>query len=401
MDGRAKPRKHIRAELVARVQARRAELEEAIFARVRDGDYSPDGIDDPEYVTGLRAAVGAAIDHGLGCIATGGDGSESIPPETVAQAHRAARTSVSVDTVLRRYVIGSALMGDFLMQEADRTDLPGDGTALRELLSAQALVLDRLMAAITGEYMRELERTEHSSEKQRTKRVQLLLAGETTDSAQLDYELNAWHLGVIAVGAKASEALRDLATRLGTRVLSLPRGEETAWGWLGSQESVSLEDIELVVSEERLTDVSFALGEPGRGVEGWRLTHHQAQAALRVAMCSRRKITTYSEVALVASVLRDDALARSLVDIYLSPLGDRHKGGAILRQTLRAYFTAGCNASSAASALRVARHTVENRLRTIEEKLGHTLRTRQAELEVALRLEELDDDALEHRSSVL
>jgi sugar diacid utilization regulator len=98
-------------------------------------------------------------------------------------------------------------------------------------------------------------------------------------------------------------------------------------------------------------------------------------------------------VALLASVLNDDALAGSLIEIYLAPLGGSENGGAILRRTLRAYFAAERNASSAASALGVTRHTVQNRLRTIEEKLGQSLRTRQAELEVALRLEELKEGA--------
>jgi DNA-binding PucR family transcriptional regulator len=63
----------------------------------------------------------------------------------------------------------------------------------------------------------------------------------------------------------------------------------------------------------------------------------------------------------------------------------------VLRQTLRAYFAAERNASSAAAALGVARHTIENRLRKIEERLDRRLSTCLAELEVALRVEEYLD----------
>ena len=51
----------------------------------------------------------------------------------------------------------------------------------------------------------------------------------------------------------------------------------------------------------------------------------------------------------------------------------------------------GCNAATAAAALRVDRHTVERRLNSIETRLGRSLHTCRAELEVALRLEELGD----------
>ena len=139
--------------------------------------------------------------------------------------------------------------------------------------------------------------------------------------------------------------------------------------------------------------VLLAVGEPAQGVEGWRLSHRQAQAALLVALRSPRPrgVTHYADVALLASVLRDEMLARSLIEIYLAPLERQRDGGRMLRDTLRAYLAAGRNASSAAVALGVARNTLESRLRTIEQSLTLPLSACLSELEVALRFEELDD----------
>jgi DNA-binding PucR family transcriptional regulator len=64
----------------------------------------------------------------------------------------------------------------------------------------------------------------------------------------------------------------------------------------------------------------------------------------------------------------------------------------VARETLRAYLKAGCNASSAASALGVVRHTVESRVRAVEQILDKGLNTCLSELEVALRLHELLSD---------
>jgi PucR-like helix-turn-helix protein/diguanylate cyclase with GGDEF domain len=388
--GRVNSRKSMRAELLASVRGRRGEIEQAIFVRVRDDVYGLEGSEDPEYIAGLKMAVGAAIEHGLEGIEVGEEGVGAAPPEAISQARRAARAGVSFDTVVRRYLVGSAVLGDFLMQEAERPELEGCGSVLREVLRTQAAVLERMVGAVNLEYECELERAGRSPEQRRAERALRLLGGGSVSSSELGYELEHWHLGTIVTGTGAVEALNRLAGELGRGLLCVPRGEGMAWGWLGGREAVSGRDVERVLAGASGA-VSVAIGEPGWGVEGWRLTHRQAQAALRVALRSGSRLTRYADVALLASVLRDETLSGSLVEIYLSPLGDVQNGGAVLRKTLRAYFAAERNASSAASALGVTRHTVENRLRAIEDKLGQSLRTRQAELEVALRLEELGD----------
>jgi hypothetical protein len=376
------------------VRSRCTELEDAIFARIREGAYSSVGDEDPEYVAGLRGAVRAAVEHGLAGLEPGAqEGGESVPAAALIQARRAARAGVSLDTVLRRYVLGSTLVGDFIMQEFDSGDFAGQGLVLREAISAQAATLDLLMSAITVEYTSEQEQAGRSPERRRAERVQRLLVGGSGEQVELGYELHGWHLGMIATGAAPTEALRQLADALGNRLLCVWHSEDTAWGWLGGRRPPLARDIERALVGRNAGEVSLAIGEPGNGIEGWRLTHRQAQAAMRVALRSPRSLTRYADVALLASVLNDDALAGSLIEIYLAPLGGSENGGAILRRTLRAYFAAERNASSAASALGVTRHTVQNRLRTIEEKLGQSLRTRQAELEVALRLEELKEGA--------
>ena len=192
------------------------------------------------------------------------------------------------------------------------------------------------------------------------------------------------------VGARAGDAARELAAGLGRQLLLVPRSDETVWAWFGGQRRLAIAEIERQLSARDHAGVSLAVGAPASGIDGWRLTHRQAQAAMLVALRRPQQLTNYADVALLAAVLRDTELARSLVEIHLSPLGTQ-RDGEISRETLRAYFAAGCNAATAAAALKVDRHTVERRLRTIETRLGHMLDTCRAELEVALRLEELGE----------
>jgi hypothetical protein len=393
-------------DVVGRLRARRSEVEEAIFAQVRGDAFDPSGEMDAEYAAGLRAAVAAAVEYGLDGIARGEEWVGPIPLVAVEQARRAARAGVSLDTVLRRYVVGHTLLGEFVMEEIDRGER--DGRALdhrsvwRGVSRAQASVLDRLLEACTAEYRDELERAGRSPEQRLSERVRLLLAGDgdrehAEDNRyaralegldrELDYDLDAEHVGVIARGAGVREALRSVAGVLDRRLLSVEHGERTVWAWLGGRRGIEMIALERAMSEDRHAGDVFVVGEPARGLEGWRLTHQQAQAALVVALRRPRRFTRYADVVLLASALKDESLAGALVGIYLEPLEDSRGAGAVLRETLRAYLAAERSVSSAAAALRVTRKTVEGRLRLIEERLGRTLHPCPAELEIALELD--------------
>jgi hypothetical protein len=380
----------LRTGLAERLRPRRPELEAAIFARFRETGYDPALGEDAEYVAGARAAVAEAVDYGLTAIERGEEWFGTIPPAAVAQARRAARNCVSLERVLLRNNAGHALLGDFVMQEAEHADLSSQRIALRHVLRTLGALLDHFTASIANEYQQELERVASSPELRRTERVQRLLAGAAIDPGELDYDFDAEHLGLIAMGARAGDAARALAAGLGRQLLLVSRSDETVWAWFGGQRRLAIADIESQLSARDPAGVSLAVGAPASGIHGWRLTHRQAQAAMLVALRRPQRLTSYADVALLAAVLRDRELARSLVEIHLSPLGIQ-RDGQISRETLRAYFAAGCNAATAAAALKVDRHTVERRLHTIETRLGHMLHTCRAELEVALRLEELGE----------
>jgi PucR C-terminal helix-turn-helix domain/GGDEF-like domain len=389
--------------VLARLRARQGELEQTIFARVRGDAFPPVVVDDAEYVAGLGAAVVAAVEYVLTGIGRGAEDVGPIPTAVSEQARRAARVGVGLDTVLRRYVVGHALLEEVIMEKPARGENdsmpPIQREALREALRTQASVLDRLLVAITSEYRDELERVGRSPEQRRYERVRRLLDGGTIERSELDYDLDVWHLGVIAVGEGARRTVRELATGVNRRLLSVADGQESVWAWLSGTDSCVFGEVERAFGmgshppadrmESDPYPVVLAFGEPARGLAGWRLTHRQAQAALVVALRRPRPFTRYADVALLVAALKDDALARALLDTYLAPLDDHRGGGTVLRETLRAYLAAEQNISSAAASLGVVWNTVKNRLQTIETMLGRTLHPCPAELEVALQLAEL------------
>lgn len=366
------------------LEARSAELERATVDRVLViGE--PSGTVDPEYRAGLLAAVPAALFYGISGIGANG---MSVPPQLLFQARLAARHSVSLDTVIRRYFAGYALFSDFLVEEAERAGWRS-GSELQHVMRVTAGLFDRLVAAVGEEYSLEAAGRSFDLDHRQFEHVRQLLAGELSDPDGLGYNLDAWHLAAIAKGPGSTGALQELAGALESRLLLVRQDERTAWAWLGSRDRPLTEDVVQLANSRWPPDSPLGLGEPGHGLPGWRLSHRQAVAAMSIAQRGADKVVRYADVSMLASALHDDVLSNSLRETYLVPLEGGRDGGAAARETLRAYLAANRNASSAAAALGVSRKTVSIRLRTAEERIGRSLERCVPELETALRLSDL------------
>lgn len=375
----------IRTALAARLRERLAELQGAVATRV----YSisdPRTVADPSYLQGLNGALAAAIEYRLAVLEAGERAAPPIPTALLGQARLDARDRVSLDTVLRRYFAGNVLFGDFLVNEAERAEVPS--SVLRQLLAAQATVGDRLIAAVSAEYAREAENRPTTPAERRRETVKSLLAGELVDHSELGYELDGQHLAVMAKGEGAEELVRGLAAAVDRRLLAVQREEEPTWAcWLGGRRELTSE--RTLEALPKVPDgVILTFGEPGDGLAGWRFSHLQAKAALPIAERRGEQVVRYADVALLAAIARDDLIATSLRQLYLAPLERARDGGKVARETLRAYFEAERNVTSTAAALGVDRRTVRNRLGAIEDLLGRPLKGAEADLEIALRLDD-------------
>jgi len=389
----------VRADVRTRLDAQRLEIEQAIVVRVVNVS-SPARADDGEYAGHLRKVVSVGVGYGLTGVEDSEDRSVPVPVALSAQARRAARGGIALDAVLRGYCAAYALFCDFVMRAAEEgVSLPGD--SLRQLLHAQAALFERALVSVAEEYVRESRNRRRPPEGRQIESVRKLLAGEHVDTADLAYEFDDWHVGAIARGEGALSALRELAETADRRLLLVRPERETSWAWFGGRRRIAMAEVARRASLDGRGHALVALGEPARGIEGWRLTHQQAGAAFRMARHDGESVVRYADVGLLASISQDHLLASSLRQLYLVPLAGGRDGGAGLRETLRAYFTAGRNVTSAASALGVSRQTVSNRLRAIEEKLGRTLESCATEIEVALRLEGIGEEAGARPASLL
>ncbi|HVV89161.1 MAG TPA: helix-turn-helix domain-containing protein [Solirubrobacterales bacterium] len=369
----------LRAILLARVEARRGEVEEAIVAA--NLEIEPRLGADPDGMAGLEAAAAETVELVTELIAEGVEWTPRIPAAVAAQARYAARHGVALEVVMRGHYATTSLCFEFALSEI--SELPGE--TLPYLLEIQSRHGDHLMRSVSAEYEAELERLGHPSVRRLEERIERLLAGEDA-GGPLGYELDGWHLGLIAVGPDTELVLRWLAERLGARLLFLPKGAERAWAWLGSTRRLSFAELERWLRNGD-AEVSLVAGESRPGPGGWRLTHTEAELADDVSRHAPGALVRCADVLLLAAATRSPQIGRILLDVYLGPL-DTGKEGETLRGTLRAYYASDGNSASAAAALGVDRQTVRRRLHRVEELLDRRLDGCRAEIETALRLEE-------------
>ena len=383
------PLAEIAEKLRALLSEHSEEVEEAVVARMQQTglEILPPGAEElveTEGLVGVRPSARESLNTMIESFEQGDDWDPSLPPALAAQIRYGARQGVPLEAVMRGVTIIGSVFLDALLGRLDDRDAR---VALKYLSAWQSRNLDKVLISFATEYTMELERINQSPTRELGEQVRKLLAGHPGDADALEYRLDGCHIGLIATGAKVDLACRRLAETIGCSLLVVPDAEDTYWVWLGSPHPIEFSDLERSVP--MVTDsLAIGAGEPRDGIVGWRLTHLEAKAAAPVATLEGSGLVRHSNVALLASSLSHEEVGRSLMERYLKPL-DRHRDAEDLRRTLRAYFELSCNAASTASALGVNRHTVQRRLKRVEECVGEPSAMRHAEFSVALRLEQL------------
>jgi DNA-binding MarR family transcriptional regulator len=377
-----------RTALAERLRVRQPEIEQAIFTRVQ-AIADPSAVPDPEYLPGLKRAVSAAVDYSLLGVEVGERQLTPIPVPLLGQARVAARNDVTLNTVLQRCAAGYTVLLHFMEEEVALDGRLQRG-GLTELRNAQVALLDRLFSALSDEHSRGHRDRLGSSQAILAQRVRRLLAGELVDKSEIPYDFDAYHIGVLTKGPEAVQPVRDLAKAFDCRLLSIEIDDDVVWAWLGTRQEIDRRQLRSHTASNWTSSTPLALGETNKGLIGWGLTHRQARAAFSLMPKRSDGVAQYGDVALLASMLQDDLLLTSLRQFYLAPLRRERDGGEELRRTLRAYFAAERNTSSAAAALGVSRRTVANRLRSFERRIDRPLSGAMAEIEGALLLADLD-----------
>jgi hypothetical protein len=383
-------REEQRIEFCERLRSRLPELEEAITAKLRNTTRGPSVEGDVDLERGQRESVRACVSIILMAIESDSDWIEgSVPAPAVIQAQRVARLGLSLQAVLGRYTDGFSVFWDFLLREVEAAELSEvDRAALLRSLSRQmALTVGKVMPQVAAKHAETTTVESHTRRARIAGIVEALLSSAPVATDELDYDVDGTHLCVVGAGDRAEAALRRLAAMVGGPSLIVPRPDGMVWAWLQAEE-VSDETLHRL-SGSFTNGIRLAIGAKASGRSGFRASHRQAQDAMQVALCQGNFVTRYADVLLLVPAVIDRERGNSLVSIYLDPLEEARERKPSMKETLRAYFETELNVSATAARLRVDRHTAATRLREIEQRLGSLIHLHHAELEIALRLDDL------------
>lgn len=385
--GNSRGKRDQRSQLAERLRARAPEIQQAILDRL-DGLQGDTPVREPDYLHGLSEAVRKGVEYGIEVVAVGAERAEPAPLALPTQVRLAARHRVSLALVIRRFTVAKGSFQQFVLEEA--AAMPDLAPAqLTEALTAQECALQQLIATATEEHRRETSPPAPTQEARIAERVRRLLDGEQVDTSLLEYDLSGHHLGLVARTPTAHPLLRQLGAAVDGRLLAVAPSEAETWAWIGARRPIDVEAVLRWVKDAWPDSTPLGIGEGAAGLSGWRRTHRQARAAANLDRSGSRAALRYRDVAMIAAAAKDPLLVASLQEMYLAPLAAKGHRDVPLRETLRAYFAADGNASSACSALGVSRQTVANRLLMVEERLQHPLAKCADALQVALSLEDL------------
>ncbi len=197
-------------------------------------------------------------------------------------------------------------------------------------------------------------------------------------------------------GAPTCECSRrrwaTLASAVGAsgQLLFFPRDRSTGWGWLPLGREASAIDLDAAAAELGAHEsLRIALGSPGAGLTGFRVTHLEAVRAQQVALAAQataRAITSYAEpeVRTAAMLASDLEASRRLVSKALGGLAADTEGAERLRETLLTFLSEKGSYTATAERVHLHKNSVKYRVDKAVEERGRPLDDERLELELAL-----------------
>lgn len=329
------------------------------------------------------------------------------PPAAMAFARDLARRHVPVAELGRAYRVAQHVLWKWSVDEirARIADPATVADAVEELSDAAFRTGDVFSTLVMERYAVERERWMRSGAAVRRAAITEILGGERVDvaatSRQLGYELLGPHQAFVVWADGDDGSPETLAAEVGgPRALLVALGDGLVAGWaapesipIGAQGGVetSAGDARAtagVTAEGRLASC-VALGGPGRGVAGFRTSHHEAMEARRVARLRAvppAGAVHHRDVALLALLTHDLGQARAFLATTLGPLADEGDSARRLAATLRVLLEEQGSPRRAGRRLGIHENTVAKRQAAIDRALPPAGRAGAAELLAALTL---------------
>lgn len=379
----------------------RADLESFIDRVGRSmGSDVPELSTDAEIQRDLQLAVRSQFRLILVVRRADADPTWSVPvaDEARSLARTIARRGLELRILSQLYHAGHRAVWRFVTEFVNNADVPADFKVQLVVMMWEQTseVMNSMLEELAATYTQERERLLSGAFSMRVNTVREILDGTENSlddaSVRLGYPVHRVHTAMVlwttehalSIDSRIFEplALRLARSASSAEILCVPSGARGLWAWMvtGSSEEPTI-DSALVPPGIRV-----AVGRPGQGIDGFRRTHREAQAAQQIATRAQRSrsVTSYHDVELVSLLAaRPDAM-NTLVERELHGMLGEDEPSVRLRETLGAVLSHQGNFEAAARQLAVHKNTVRYRVQQIEERLGRRINHRTLHLELAL-----------------
>ncbi|MGB3486338.1 MAG: helix-turn-helix domain-containing protein [Mycobacterium sp.] len=365
-----------------------ADLVSVTRAQIRSLDH------DARLVDLLNASITENVVAAVHFLEHGGEeGDVEAPSAALVYARALAQRDVPLSALIRAYRIGHNRFIDEAMTVLGTAESQDQAlSAAAELVHRAALWIDHVCDQVGVVYEQERDRWVSSRSGLRQHWVNEVLNGGPVDIGRaehaLEYRLDRLHLAAVMwsdgevatreVGELFDDAKALIGQRLGAvgPALMVPTDEREArlWWPVGAVE-VQTEPLGRALQEAGLA-ARVAMGDPGRGVEGFRRSLRQAERTQVVAVAGDDKlgpVVTYAAVAPVALMADNLADLRRFVAAVLGELAVDDERSQWLRDTLREFLARNRSYAATAEALYLHRNTIQYRIGQALDKCGVSL----------------------------
>jgi DNA-binding PucR family transcriptional regulator len=333
----------------------------------------------------------------------------AAPTAALEYARRLAQHGVPLNALVRAYRLGQHRMNELVFAEVRTIDVPEPDryTVLEAMTATLFEYIDWITQQVIVVYEDERERWLENQNSLRAVRVRDVLAAHNpidVDAATtaIRYPLHWHHLAVVMwypdTGAEADEIarlqrfVRELgqATGAAAAPLFVAADRTCAWGWLPYRTATPAAEAQARRFAAAKGDApNIAIGTMRAGMAGFRLSHHEAEGARRVALIAGPAEPTLicaSDPGLsVAALLGGDVTdTRAWVAATLGKLAADTDNDARLRETLRVFLSCGCSYKQAAEELNLHFNTVKYRVGRAVARRGREIAADRLEVELAL-----------------
>lgn len=328
-----------------------------------------------------------------------------LPPSTQAIARAAVPRQVALADLLRFYRLAQELVWQWMFGRitADSRDAAEQAKAVELATGWIFGYVDAALMRAERAYDVEREAWLRGATVARASAIDDIVAERERDpqraSKRLRYDVSTQHLAVIAWIDRLPED-GDAQPLLGRVVADLARataaqstlvhtlGSLAVAGWVSGRGSLSVRDAQDGVAGAP-AGVRLAVGDPARGLKGFRRSYLEATYAHRVASLMGRRadaVTLYRGVAVAALASADRDHAVFFATRVLGGLAAADEDTYRIATTLAVFLAENRSRTRAAKRLNVHPNTVSYRVNQAEAILGRAVDADVLELSVALAL---------------